>query len=171
MGIRYYAYAFAADETARALASPRNFIGSDPLADAWGLEPGATISTMGMYERPPKRDMLYLDKAWRHLQLLTGPPDGTEPRAAFQMFEGRVTPTDWGWEPWTRAVPPDDIGEIARDLASICEADVETCLHSLPSTPGGIDEEIEYAWTCLSDATEFTAALARDGRGFAYMIG
>lgn len=39
MGIRYYAYAFDADMTARAQADPRSFISDDPLADAWGHAP------------------------------------------------------------------------------------------------------------------------------------
>lgn len=63
MGIRYYAYAFDADRTAEALASPRLFLSSDPLADAWGLERGARCGAATFRQAVPDRDMLYLDKA------------------------------------------------------------------------------------------------------------
>ena len=44
MGIRYYAYAFDADQTEAALADPHHFLSDDPLADAWGLDRGNAIS-------------------------------------------------------------------------------------------------------------------------------
>jgi len=45
MGIRYYAYAFDGKLTEQVLADPLSFLSDDPLADAWGSEHGATIST------------------------------------------------------------------------------------------------------------------------------
>ena len=45
MGIRYYAYAFDADLTERALADPRSVIGETALAGAWGMPHGAAIET------------------------------------------------------------------------------------------------------------------------------
>lgn len=88
MGIRYYAYAFDSEQTENALADPLSVIGSDPLADAWGLEPG---SSGGVTDRQsvPERDLLYLDKAWPYLQGLTAPrPSSGAARAAYRMFEG-----------------------------------------------------------------------------------
>ncbi|WP_454130685.1 hypothetical protein [Microbacterium lacticum] len=44
MGIRYYAYAFDADRAQQAVDDPHSILSSDPLADAWGLEPHASVS-------------------------------------------------------------------------------------------------------------------------------
>jgi len=63
MGIRYYAYAFDADMTARAQADPRSFISDDPLADAWGMPHGAQIAVTNFEQSVPETEMLYLDKA------------------------------------------------------------------------------------------------------------
>ena len=55
----------------------------------WGLEPHAIVSVTMFEQAIPKRDMLYLDKAWRELQELTRPPHGSHPtRPAYRMFEG-----------------------------------------------------------------------------------
>lgn len=46
--------------------------------------------------------MLYLDKAWKHLQDITGPSDGSPVGPSYRMFE--ATP---GWHvhgPWNRAL-------------------------------------------------------------------
>jgi hypothetical protein len=51
MGIRYYAYAFEKDQTDQALANPRAFIASDPLADACGFEPHATATLRALLRR------------------------------------------------------------------------------------------------------------------------
>lgn len=61
MGIRYYAYAFDPDLTEWALADPRSFLSADPLADAWGLEPGAAVSIATFRQTLPDSEMLYLD--------------------------------------------------------------------------------------------------------------
>lgn len=105
MGIRYYAYAFDADLTERAVADPDTVMSDDPLADAWGF-PHGTNGGPALFEQiPRKTDMLYLDKAWRELQRLTesGGPDGG-PRSAFRMFEGQVNWTGPCYRPWQRTV-------------------------------------------------------------------
>jgi hypothetical protein len=68
MGIRYYAYAFDADRARQAVDDPHSILSSDPLADAWALEPHASVSVATFEQVSPKRDMLYLDKAWSALQ-------------------------------------------------------------------------------------------------------
>lgn len=161
MGIRYYAYAFEKDETHQALADPRAFIGEDPLADAWGFEPHAQVATVTFKQAVPERDLLYLDKAWRPLQVLTG-----RTRAAFRMFEGDVTMSGLGWYPWIRALTPEEVLEVAEDLRALED-----------ETPGeglcaGIsDEDIDYALPFLSRARRFVEALASEERGMVYMIG
>jgi len=70
MGIRYYAYAFDAYLTQQAVDDPHSILSSDPPADAWGLEPHASVSVATFEQVSPKRDMLYLDKAWSALQSL-----------------------------------------------------------------------------------------------------
>lgn len=87
MGIRYYAYAFNSDQTEKALADPLTVIGSDPLADSLGLEPGFTVGVTDFKQSLPERDFLYLDKAWSQLQRITAPcPSGGEARVAYRMF-------------------------------------------------------------------------------------
>src|SRR5690606_16864602 len=107
MGIRYYAYAFDSDQTGKALADPLTVIGSDPLADAYGLEPGFRQGVTDFRQSLPERDLLYLDKAWPYLQRLTAPRSGgAAARPAYRMFEGQVTYADDGftWRPWVRAL-------------------------------------------------------------------
>lgn len=168
MGIRYYAYAFGNDQTEAALANPRAFIGSDPLADAWGFEPHAMVATATLVQAVPEQDLLYLDKAWRHLQALTGPRSETgSARPAFRMFEGQVTMTDEGWIPWCRALVPDEVGLVARDLSDLAGDAAEEGL-----SRGGIcRDEAGYVLHYLNRAKAFVTGLAREGRGMAYMIG
>ncbi|QHC59387.1 DUF1877 family protein [Rathayibacter sp. VKM Ac-2760] len=163
MGIRYYAYAFDADQTERALADPRSVLSDDPLADAWGMPHGARIAATDFVQSVPERDMVYLDKAWSALQTLTAPRSrDAAPRPAHRMFEGRVTVTGLGWEPWVRAVPPEQVGEIADDLIAL-RSEVEEELSQHP--------EGEYLGHFLDRAVAFATQLARSGRGFAYLIG
>ena len=99
MGIRYYAYAFDAALTEQAVADPDSILSSDPLADAWGLEPHASVSATIFEQVSPNRDMLYLDKAWSALQSLTRPvSDDPAAGASFRMFEGSVALHDMGWD-------------------------------------------------------------------------
>lgn len=158
MGIRYYAYAFEGSETSRALADPRAFIASDPLADAWGFEPHARVSTPSFVQSVSKRDMLYLDKAWPRLQALTGPErDGGIARASYRMFEGDVTMLGDGWLGWYRALAPVEMIDIAQDLRD-------------PALASAAEHDL-YAMHYLQEARTFAEALVADGRGMAYMIG
>jgi len=168
MGIRYYAYAFEKDQTDQALANPRAFIAADPLADAWGFEPHASVATVTFEQAVPMRDLLYLDKAWPDLQSLTGATssDG-RPRPAFRMFEGEVTMCDGGWHPWVRALTPEEVVEVADDLAAL-----EHEIASVGLVPGGADgEDEDYLLHFLRRARTFVQCLAAEGRGMAYLIG
>ena len=160
MGIRYYAYAFENDQTQRALADPRSFIGSHPLADAWGFEPHARVATVTFKQAVPERDLLYLDKAWRPLQMLTGPA-----RAAHRMFEGGVAAAGLGWHPWVRALTPGDVTEVAEDLRDLTD-EVATV-----GLPADVSEEGDYVLHYLSRARTYVTGLASHGRGMVYMIG
>lgn len=170
MGIRYYAYAFDADQTRAALADPRAFISSDPLADAWGMEPHVQYGLATFEQRTPKRDLLYLDKAWSSLQALTRPASpSARPRPAFLMFEGWVTwePDGYGWFPWVRALGPDEMPAIAKDLGRLTAAAASTRLRRR----GVPTDDIEYTLHYLGDARAFVEGLVSDGRGMAYLIG
>lgn len=174
MGIRYYAYAFDRDLTQQALADPRSVIGRDPLADAWGLEPGFTEGVTDFRPSLPERDMVCLDKAWPQLQRLTAASDQSgSPRAAYQMFEGSITEVNGGWEylPWVRALAPDDIAVIAADLETITERDIEASLKDHYSRHPDDDDERSYVTENFDKARRFVRGLIEDGRGFAYLIG
>ena len=151
MGIRYYAYAFDADRTAEALASPRLLLSS-----------------------VPDRDMLYLDKAWGALQNLTRPrPDGDGPRPSYRMFEGGVDMNAGfsGWKPWMRPLTPGEVKVIARDLEELCR---ELGPEPPPDEGGGSDggEPVSpYVLHYLHRARRFASGLVEDGRGMVYMIG
>lgn len=175
MGIRYYAYAFDAENTQAVLSDPRSYISQDPFADAVGLPHGFTMGTTDFQQGPAEEDMLYLDKAWRNLQMMSEPSDPTGvPRPAYRMFEGDVTPLGgWeGWLPWVRAIPPGDIAPIADDLDTITRADFVpwfTRHHS--DSVEEVESEAEYVDFHLDRARRFLHGLANSGRGFAYMIG
>jgi len=89
MGIRYYAYAFDAGLAQQAVDDPHSILSSDPLADAWGMEPHASVSVATFEQVSPKSDMLYLDKAWSALQSLTRPSsDGLISGSAYRTVRG-----------------------------------------------------------------------------------
>lgn len=170
MGIRYYAYAVDAALAEHSMADPRAFISSDPLADAWGLEPHTAISVATFEQRLPRRDLLYLDKAWSYLQLLTRPFPPQEPtRPSYRMFEGAVTPRrdGYGWDPWVRALRPGEMGPIACDLVELTNTPAEL-VHPYLGTQG---EHVDYVMQYLEAARSFVLDLVRDGRGMAYLIG
>ena len=170
MGIRYYAYAFDADQADHALADPRAFISSDPLADAWGFEPHATVAVATFEQRTSGRDLLYLDKAWWDLQALTGPTRPTEPvRPAYRMVEGQpaLSEDGWSWTPWVRALDPAEIRLIAQDLAELTAEVARDRLRR----EGATEDDADYVVHYLERARSFVGGLAREGRGMAYLIG
>ncbi|WP_159703762.1 DUF1877 family protein [Arthrobacter sp. 18067] len=170
MGIRYYAYAFDGDVTDLVLADPRRFLSSDPLADAWGLESAGGVTIAAFEQSVPECDMLYLDKAWRFLQVCTGPlTPGAEARPAFRMFEGQVTMHHDGWEPWLRVLTPVDVAVVSQDLDRISDADMRLCLGHMPYT----DQQSDFRYTSqyLQRARSFAANLRAAGRGMVYLIG
>ena len=172
MGIRYYAYAFDAKLTAQALSDPLSFLSDDPLADAWGFEHGATISVPTFEQAVSKRDMLYLDKAWRHLQYLTSPAEpGLAARPAYRMFEGDVAMHDMGWDAWVRTLTPPEVVTIAKDLDDITDGDLQSGLGESHFRGRDRDGEVAYAMNYLQQARVFVSNPAAEGRGMVYMIG
>ncbi len=172
MGIRYYAYAFDADMTEKALADPRSVMSDDPLADAWGLPHGFTVGTTNFEQSVPKRDLLYLDKAWSLLQALTSPgPGDSEARPAHRMFEGQVTSTDTGWIAWVRAVTPPEVADVARDLEGIDPEQAAASFREAARFGADPDAEARYGLHYLSAARSFVSQLAAEGRGMVYKIG
>lgn len=173
MGIRYYAYAFDADRAQQAVDDPHSILSSDPLADAWGLEPHASVSVATFEQVSPKRDMLYLDKAWSALQSLTrSGPGSPAAGSCYRMFEGNVTMHDMGWDPWVRTILPEEVPAIRDDLCAIDEDQVRTWARTWRSRHGADDDdELRYVLDYLTRAQEFVEALATDGRGMVYLIG
>ena len=173
MGIRYYAYAFDGDHAQQAIDNPHSILSSDPLADAWGMEPHASVGVATFEQVSPKRDMLYLDKAWSALQSLTRPdPDDPSTGASYRMFEGHVTIHGLGWDPWVRTILPEELPAIRDDLCAIDEASVREWAHAWRSPFGANDEaELRYVLDFLTRAQRFAESLAADGRGMVYLIG
>ncbi len=169
MGIRYYAYAFDPDMYEQARAHPESVLGSDPLADAWGFEPGATgIIHASLKQSLPKNDFLYLDKAWRGLQDVTR--SGGRTRPAYRMFEGDVTWPGICYESWIRTISPSEVPAIAEDLHEINNEHIS----DLIEIPSGCDEShrsyVEYLRNHLRKAERFVNDLSDQGRGFVYTI-
>jgi len=159
MGIRYYAYPVAPELTSLAATSPRDFISSDPLADAWGPT----------NERP---EMLYLDKCWRELQLVFEPDGDGDARPAYDLVDGEVTMTQSGWIPVVRYLTPDRVRQIADDLNVIDECEVMERLSGHRShLMWDFEAEVRYTLDYMDDAAVFTQQLAKRGFGLAYMIG
>ena len=173
MGIRYYAYAFDAELTQQAIDDPHSILSSDPLADAWGMEPHASVSVTTFEQTSPKSDMLYLDKAWSALQSLTYPTlDARGAGPAYRMFEGRVAMRGMGWDPWIRTIMPEEVPAIRDDLCAFDESRARAWAVDWRS-PFGADpeDEIRYVTDFLERAIELVTALAEDGRGMVCMIG
>ncbi|MCK6068474.1 MULTISPECIES: DUF1877 family protein [Microbacterium] len=173
MGIRYYAYAFDTALAQQAVDDPHSILSSDPLADAWGLEPHASLSVATFEQVPPKRDMLYLDKAWSALQSLTRPAPGDPAGGScHRMFEGHVTMHDLGRDPWVRTILPEEVPSIRDQLSAIDESRVRAWAGTWSSHDGADDEdELRYVLDYLRRAQEFVESLAADGRGMVYLIG
>jgi hypothetical protein len=173
MGIRYYAYAFDADLAQQAVDDPHSILSGDPLADAWGLEPHAAMSVATFEQVSPKRDMLYLDKAWSALQSLTRSGTGSAATGScYRMFEGNVTVHDMGWDPWVRTILPEEVPSIRDGLCAIDESEVRSWAHTWRSRHGADDDdELRYVLDYLRQAQEFVESLAVDCRGMVYLIG
>lgn len=173
MGIRYYAYAFDAELAQQAVDNPRSILSSDPLADAWGMEPHSSVGIATFTQVSPKRDMLYLDKAWSALQSLTHPISGdAEAGSCYRMFEGDVTMHGMGWDAWVRTILPQEVPAIRDDLCAIDESRVRRWARTWRSRHGADDdEELRYVLDYLTRAQEFVESLAADGRGMVYLIG
>lgn len=169
MGIRYYAFAFDADMTDQAVADPRRFLSPDPLADAWGIVRADTGDIATFQQAIPEEEMLYLDKAWRLLQSVTGAPPGHPARPAFQMFEGEVHPGYGPYDAWVRAHTPEQVIAISRDLNAITEDEIRTRLADGDGLAG--ESAVTYAIHYLQEARRFADSLASNGRGFVHMIG
>lgn len=171
MGIRYYAYAYDAALTQRAIDNPRSILSSDPLADAWGMTPHVAVGYATFEQVSEERDMLYLDKAWRGLQELTEARDpGAPPRPAFRMFEGDVRHHSRGWDSWVRVIHPTDVPAILDDLESMCVSPIEDGAVR-PRYGAAPEDERAYVESYLHKARAFVAGLVSDGRGMVYTIG
>jgi hypothetical protein len=158
MGIRYYAYPVPAEQSEEARASPRDFIGLDPLADAWGPA-----------ERRPH--MLYLDKCWQNLQAVFNTGEDAPERPAYELVRGEVTMTDSGWIAVVRHLDPLTVRRIADDLALVDECQVMSALSGSPRLLRDFESDVDYTLHYLADARAFTEGLARTGTGLAYLIG
>lgn len=88
------------------------------------------------------------------------------------MFEGQVTYLNDGftWRPWLRALPPDEVALIARDVGMVGGHDIEAGLDGCHSSQM-LESEVAYATEFLHRARNFVQTVASEGRGFAYMIG
>lgn len=169
MGIRYYAYPLDAEMAEQAVADPFSAFSRDPLADAWGLDPGAAVSRMDPERHPERREILSLDKAWGHLQALTRPESrGSAARPVYRMVEGDVVMQgDWcGWEPWLRALRPEEMPGIVEDLESIELTGVASLLRERAFLGADPEGEIGYAGEYFVQALEFATAMRNSGRGW-----
>jgi hypothetical protein len=101
---------------------------------------------------------------------LTTTSNGEAPRPAYQMFKGHVTMTGGGWEPWVRALHPDQVDLVARDLSTITGREAERRFRELASHRSDPEEDVDYACHYLRRAQEFIGSLTTAGRGMVYMI-
>jgi hypothetical protein len=76
-----------------------------------------------------------------------------------------------GWIPYERALSPAQVHAVAADLAIVGEPDIRRLLPALNRWNDSANQEFSYVAEYLAAAQEFTAALAKDGRGLVYMIG
>jgi hypothetical protein len=124
---------------------------------------GAQIAVTNFEHSVPKTEMLYLDKAWSHLQAITRPSAmNRRRRPAYRMFEGQPAMHEYGWTPWVRALSPKEVLEIAEDLVEL-----QPAVRDDQIAHGGTRYVVDY----LNRAVEFVTGVAASARGFAYLIG
>lgn len=169
MGIRYYAYAYEAADLDEVLADPSLVISDDPLADAWGFTPHTYgLLDANFQQSVPEDQMLYLDKAWSHLQWAIRPEDGQQSRPAYRMFEGKVANTSMGHLPFERVLTPDQVLAVAADLVEVSDENVAERLRRCPFYRG---DDLPFVLDHLQRARTFVTILASRGQGMAYTIG
>lgn len=185
MGIRYYANAFAANMADRVIEDPTVAFPQGSCTDRWGARqpmgvvgprhaswhPNPSVSLSGL---GPQQPLLYLDKAWRPLQLLTGPnPMIASPgRPAFEMFRGMpsVGPTG-SCTPFWRAINPRLVAAISVDLDELRGVQLERQIgRRFPNLHVG-DMVYEYLVVNLDRVRTYVQEAADRGAGIAYMIG
>ena len=161
MGIRYYAYPVAPQNIDEASKNPEQFLSSDPLVDAWGLEPvGPNEYAMHVNPRPR---MLYLDKCWSLMQRLTH--QTAHPRPAYALVAGDVLPDGFGWHPYVAALTPAEVADIANDLEAIADDELASFCETLE------EDDADYLKYHFEQAKAFTRELAQSGEGLVYTIG
>lgn len=161
MGIRYYAYPVAPQNIDEVSKNPERFLSSDPLADAWGLEPvGPNEYAMDVNPRPR---MLYLDKCWSLMQRLTH--QSTQPRPAYALVAGDVIPDGFGWRPHVAALTPAEVIQVADDLDALADDELAGFCESLE------EDDADYLNYHFEQARSFTRELAQSGEGLVYTIG
>lgn len=167
MGIRYYAYAYGTVQTDCVEQDPPGIVVDELIADAWEFESDDAVSTLTGEQRLPERDILYLDRAWMHLQRVTAPQNGEPIRPAHRMFQGEPS---WAGRPVERTLSPQAVVEISADLALVIDDEVAERVRAQPCF-GDPDGEVDYVLDHLARAREFVKELVRSGRGMIYMIG
>lgn len=163
MGITYFACAYPAELTELVVKRPEFALTANPVMEAWRRE------------QPEGHILLDLDKTFHAFQFASAPdPISDFPgRPCFRMFEGQVTQGvswDYGWDPWLRAITPDETVLIAEDLISVeVESVAQGEVAHYPHT--SLEDARRTAQQVLHQAQVFTQRLAACGNGFAYMIG
>ena len=161
MGIRYYASPVLAADVEIAQADPRAFMCCQRAAER-----------QDALDYPPRS--LYLDKCWRQLQDLLGPTGDQPARPSFQLVEGQVTNTSRGWDSFRKVLSPEQVLDVARDLALIGEQEVLAARVREFGGTGVINDdpdELRYVMQYLDDAKAFVAELAEENLGLIYTIG
>ena len=150
MGIRHDAYAFDPDMYEEAKANPERFIGSDPLADAWGFEPGATGAIQPSFQQAlPKEDFLYLDKAWQELQAITRNGCDNDDCLAYWMFEDIRTGGGSGLSHGSELSRPKRWSLSQRDLRQVLDNQSVVRVASMSDLAEGLDQGDDYVMQIL----------------------
>ena len=153
MGIRYFASAIRPTDVDTARSDPRCFQCKRYDDDDWD-------------PTEPVDRGLDLDKSWWELQLLF------ESRPAHMLVEGRVTQSSNGWIPHYGVLDPEQVRQVAEDLATIDEdVLVRAGVRGYDGVIARGSSDFNYVMQYLNAAKEFTALLARDGLGLIYTIG